>query len=100
MATETTILMALCVTCGYVTDDESTVELWNGYGDHGGNHDDGDNGDESLWVLSDGTVAHVIDNPDGDHQHTVLTGEEADAARTKVAAALTSRTPGSTENKD
>lgn len=97
MATETTILMALCVTCGYVTDDESTLELWNGYGDHGGTHDDGD---ESLWVLSDGTVAHVIDNPDGDHQHTVLTGEKADTARTQVTAALAARATDSTEKKD
>lgn len=58
--TEATILSALCVTCGYASDDETSVELWNGYGDHGEIHDDGE---ESLWVLSDGTVTHVIDTP-------------------------------------
>jgi len=64
--TDTTIIEAICLDCGYETTDKYEIEAWNGYGDHGEGSQDCE---KSRWKMSDGTItdekANVVGNDDG-----------------------------------
>jgi hypothetical protein len=60
------LVYARCLVCGYSTDDETTLELWNGYGDHIGPWTEACT-DHSLWVLRDGSVVVI----NGDERHEI-----------------------------
>lgn len=98
MSTYHGITKALCLTCGYVSDDDTTLEMWNDYGDcPNPAHDD--DSETTLWVLEDGSIARVSHDDEGNLDHTVLDGDEATDAHAKVNAALAARVT-SPETKD
>jgi hypothetical protein len=51
--TDTTIIKAICLDCGYETTDQYALEAWNQYGDHGADSQDCE---RSRWTISDGTI--------------------------------------------
>lgn len=87
MATYHGIAKALCLTCGFVSDDESTLEMWNDYGNCPGPRHDVDE-ETTLWVLADGTVARIFDDYDATNEQTDLTGDDAAQAIAQVDDAL------------
>lgn len=94
MATYHGITKALCLTCGYASNDDTTLEMWNDYGDCPSPAHSEDT-ETTLWVLSDGSIARVSHSDEGaapQQEHTVLSGEEAAEAHAKVDAALAART--------
>lgn len=91
MATYHGITKAFCLTCGFATSDDTTLEMWNDYGDcvgpaHAEDHE------TALWVLEDGSITRVSHDDDGEQtEHTTLDGDEATEAHAKVNAALATK---------
>lgn len=55
---EPNVRAARCHTCGYVTTNPTTIDLWEGYGDHDGATDACQNG-HTAWTLPNGET-HLV----------------------------------------
>lgn len=87
MATYHGIQFAKCLTCGYCSTDDTTLEMWNDYGvvcircqvSMG----------RTLWVINDGRVSITDTDDDGETTTIDLLGPDATAALADAAAATT-----------